>query len=339
MTVDVAPAPAPLSAAIERPRIFSGIQPSGIVHLGNDLGAIRNYVRLQWEYEAIYCIVDYHALTSTHDADLLRSRTREMAASLLALGLDPERCTLFVQSHRPEHTELAWLLATVTPVSWLERTPTYKEKKANQPDDINHGLLTYPVLQAADIVMYKASLVPVGKDQAAHLELSREIVRAFNARYGETFPEPKAVYTTAPIVLGTDGVKKMSKSVGNTIDIFASDEVIRKQIMSMVTDTKRILRTDPGRPEVCNVCQLQPAFGDDYDELWEGERTARTGCVDMKKLLAERIIRHYAPARERYAELMADPARVDEILAAGAERLRPKAEATMDEVRHKMGLR
>src|SRR5262249_6667102 len=154
--------------------IFSGIQPSGIVHLGNDLGAIRNYVALQSQYEAIYCIVDYHALTSQHDPDLLRARTRELAAGLLALGLDPERCTLFVQSHRPEHTELMWLLATVTPVSWLERTPTYKEKVAQQPDDVNHGLLTYPVLQAADIVIYKASLVPVGRDQAAHLELSRE---------------------------------------------------------------------------------------------------------------------------------------------------------------------
>ena len=262
-----------------------------------------------------------------------------MAASLLALGLDPDRCTLFVQSHRPEHTELAWLLATVTPVSWLERTPTYKEKKQNQPDDINHGLLTYPVLQAADIVIYKASMVPVGKDQAAHLELSREIVRAFNARYGATFPEPQAVYTEAPVVLGTDGVRKMSKSIGNTIDVFAPPEVIRKQVMSMVTDTKRILRTDPGRPEVCNVCQLQRAFGHDYDELWDGERTARTGCVDMKKLLSDRIVAHYAEPRERYAELMAHPERVTEILAAGAEHLRPKAEATMDEVRHKMGLR
>ncbi|MFI5225555.1 MAG: tryptophan--tRNA ligase, partial [Candidatus Limnocylindrales bacterium] len=268
MTVELAPSPAPIAAPAERPRIFSGIQPSGIVHLGNDLGAIRNYVTLQWEYEAIYCIVDYHALTSTHDPVLLRERTIDMAASLLALGLDPDRCTLFVQSHRPEHTELAWLLCTVTPVSWLERTPTYKEKRLTQPDDINHGLLTYPVLQAADIVMYKASLVPVGRDQAAHLELSREIVRAFNARYGQTFPEPQAVFTEAPVVLGTDGVRKMSKSVGNTIDIFAEPSLIRKQVMSMVTDTKRILRTDPGRPEICNVCQLQRFFGDDYDELW-----------------------------------------------------------------------
>jgi len=339
MTTELAPSPASAADPAARPRIFSGIQPSGIVHLGNDLGAIRNYVMLQSEYEAIYCIVDYHALTSTHDADLLRTRTREMAAGLLALGLDPARCTLFVQSHRPEHAELMWLLATVTPVSWLERTPTYKEKKLNQPDDVNHGLLTYPVLQAADIVIYKASLVPVGKDQAAHLELSREIVRAFNNRYGQTFPEPEAVYTEAPVVLGTDGAKKMSKSVGNTIDVLGDPDQIRRQVMSMVTDTQRILRTDPGRPEVCNVCQMHRFFGDDYEEVWDGERTARTGCVDTKKLLAERIIRHYAEPRERYAELMAKPDEVDGILEAGADRLKPLAEATMAEVRAKMGLR
>ncbi|HET7168352.1 MAG TPA: tryptophan--tRNA ligase [Candidatus Limnocylindrales bacterium] len=339
MTTEILPAPSPVETPAPKPRIFSGIQPSGVPHIGNDLGAIRNYVKLQFEYEAIYCIVDYHALTSLHDPERLRLQTREMAAGLLALGLDPERCTLFVQSHRPEHTELAWLLMTVTPVSWLERTPTYKEKKANQPDDINHGLLTYPVLQAADIVIYKASMVPVGKDQAAHLELSREIVRAFNHRYGDTFPEPQAVFTESPIVLGTDGVRKMSKSIGNTIDIFAPEDVIRKQVMSMVTDTKRILRTDPGRPEVCNVCQTHPAFGDDYEQIWEGERTARTGCVDTKKLLLERILAHYAEARERYAELMGDPARIDRILADGAERVRPIAQATMDEVRYKMGLR
>ncbi len=339
MTIELAPAPAPIAPPLPRPRIFSGIQPSGIVHLGNDLGAIRNYVMLQWEYEAIYCIVDYHALTSQHDANALRRGVREMAAALLALGLDPERCTLFVQSHRPEHTELAWLLATVTPVSWVERTPTYKEKKQLQPDDVNHGLLTYPILQAADIVLYKATRVPVGKDQAAHLELSREIVRAFNARYGDTFPEPQAVFTEAPVVLGTDGVRKMSKSVGNTIEILGSPDEIRRQVMSMVTDTQRIKRTDPGRPEVCNVCQLHRFFGPDYEEIWDGERTARTGCVDTKRLLADRIIAHYAPARERYLELMAAPAQLDEVLAAGAERVRPLAEATMAEVRERMGLR
>src|SRR6476659_5398092 len=339
MATEILPAPSPVATPAPRPRIFSGIQPSGVPHIGNDLGAIRNYVKLQFEYEAIYCIVDYHALTSLHDADVLRRQTREMAAGLLALGLEPDRCTLFVQSHRPEVTELAWLLATVTPVTWLERTPTYKEKRETQPDDVNHALLTYPVLQAADIVIYKATHVPVGKDQAAHLELSREIVRAFNHRYGETFPEPQAVFTEAPVVLGTDGVRKMSKSLDNTIEILAEPDTIRRQVMSMVTDTKRILRTDPGRPEVCNVCQLHRFFGPDYEVIWDGERTARTGCVDTKKLLADRIIAHYAPARERYLELVAHPELVEGTLEAGAERARPLAQATMAEVRERMGLR
>jgi tryptophanyl-tRNA synthetase len=195
------------------------------------------------------------------------------------------------------------------------------------------------VLQAADIAMYKATLVPVGRDQAPHLELSREIVRAFNNRYGYTFPEPKAVFTEAPTVIGTDGVRKMSKSVGNTIDILAPPQVIREEVMSMVTDTQRILRTDPGRPEVCNVCQLHRFFGDDYLEIQDGERIARTGCVDTKRLLADRIAAHYAPARERYLELMAKPDTIDEILAAGANRLAPLAADTMSEVRQKMGLR
>ncbi len=339
MTTALEPSPAAAEVDSPKHRIFSGIQPSGVAHLGNDLGAIRNYVALQREFEAIYCIVDYHALTSLHDPDALRARTRDMAASLLALGLDPKQCTLFVQSHRPEHTELAWLLATVTPVSWVERTPSYKEKKLSQPDDVNHALLTYPVLQAADIVIYHADRVPVGRDQAAHLELSREIVRAFNTRYGRTFEEPEAVFTEAPTVLGTDGVKKMSKSVGNTIEVLAEPDVIRKQVMSMVTDTQRILRTDPGRPEVCNVCQLHRFFGLDYEEIWDGERTARTGCVDTKRLLADRITAHYAPARERYLDLLAHPDQIDVILEEGADRLLPMAEATMDDVRHRMGLR
>lgn len=342
MTTDAAGSPAPSPTPADAParvRCFSGIQPSGAPHIGNDLGAIRNYVALQDRYESIYCIVDLHALTSVHDPDRLRRQTREMASALLALGLDPARCTLFVQSHRPEVTELMWLFTTVTPVSWLQRTPTYKEKRRDQPDDVNDGLLTYPVLQAADIVLYKASVVPVGRDQAAHLELSREIARAFNGRYGDTFPEPQAVFTEAPVVLGTDGARKMSKSIGNTIDIFADEETIRRQVMGMVTDTLRIRRTDPGHPERCNVCQLHRFFGEDYTSVWEGERTARTGCVDTKRLLADRIIARYAAARERYAELMASPATVDRILEEGAERIRPIAAATILEVRQRMGLR
>jgi tryptophanyl-tRNA synthetase len=342
MKIDAAGSPASsptVSSMPARVRCFSGIQPSGAPHLGNYLGAISNYVALQDRYESIYCIVDLHALTSVHDPDRLRRQTREMASALLALGLEPDRCTLFVQSHRPEVAELMWLFATVTPVSWLQRTPTYKEKRQNQPEDVNHGLLTYPVLQAADIVLYKASVVPVGRDQAAHLELSREIARAFNNRYGQTFPEPQAAFTDAPVVLGTDGVRKMSKSIGNTIDMLADEATIRRQVMGMVTDTLRIRRTDPGHPERCNVCQLHRFFGDDYADIWDGERTARTGCVDTKRLLADRIIARFADARERYAALMADPVAVDRILEEGAERARPIAVATIAEARQRMGLR
>jgi tryptophanyl-tRNA synthetase len=319
-------------------RVYSGIQPSGILHLGNYLGAIRNYIALQDRYDAIYGIVDYHALTSTHEPEAIRRNTAQMAVDLLALGLDPERATLYVQSDRPEHTELAWLFSTVTPVAWVERTPTFKEKRRDQPEDINHALLTYPVLQAADIAMYKASRVPVGKDQEAHLELAREIVRAFNRRYGDTFPEPQAVFTESPVILGTDGVNKMSKSLGNTIDVLAEPDEIRRQIMSMVTDTERIYRAQPGHPERCNVCQTHRFFGDDFEAIWEGERTARTGCVDTKRLLADRIIAFFAPARERRRELLERPGFVDEILAAGAARLAPMAAETMAEVRERMGI-
>ncbi len=327
------------SAATERARVFSGVQPSGLPHVGNHLGAFSNYIAMQDEHDAIYCIVDYHALTSTHDAELIRRNTHEMALGLLALGLDPTRAVLFRQSDRPEHVELMWLLASVTPTGWVERTPSFKEKKRNQPDDVNLALLNYPVLQAADIAIYKASYVPVGKDQAAHLELAREIVRAFNGRYGETFPEPQAVFSEAPIVKGTDGVNKMSKSLGNVIEIFADEDTIRRQVMSMVTDTQRQRRTDPGRPEVCNVCQLHRIFSpDDYQDIWEGERSARTGCVDTKTLLADRMLATFAEARERYQELKASPAIVEDVLRAGAAKLAPMAGATLAECHARMGL-
>ena len=331
-------APSPATASpTTRERVFSGIQPSGASHLGNYLGAQVNYVRLQDEYDAIYGIVDLHALTTVHDSEELRRLSHEMVLDLLAVGLDPDRCALIRQSDFPEHTELAWIFNTVVPVSWVERTPTYKEKRDEGVEN-SMGLLDYPVLQAADIVIYKASRVPVGKDQAAHLELSREIVRAFNRRYGPIFPEPQPVFTDAPVVLGTDGQRKMSKSAGNTIPIFAEPDVIRKLVMSMVTDAQRIKRTDPGRPEVCNVCQLHRHFGGDYLQIQDGERTARTGCVETKQLLAERIIEFFAPMREKRQRLAADPAVVEDTLAAGAAKVRPILEATMAEVRAAVGI-
>ena len=331
--------PAPRAPLAERPtRVFSGVQPSGLPHLGNYLGAFRNYVALQERHEAIYCIVDYHALTSTHDPEAIRRNTQDMALTLLALGLDPGKSILFRQSDRPEHAELAYLLSTVVPVAWVERTPTFKEKRRDQPHDVNHALLTYPVLQAADIAVYHARYVPVGRDQAAHLELAREIVRAWNARYGEYLVEPEAIYTDSPTVLGTDGTRKMSKSLGNVIEILAEPDAIRKQVMSMVTDTQRILRTDPGRPDVCNVCQLHRFFGSDYEQIWEGERTARTGCVETKQLLANRIIAFFAEARERRGEMAAEPGYVEDVLRAGAARLAPLARETLDECRARMGL-
>jgi tryptophanyl-tRNA synthetase len=326
-----------MSESSARERVFSGIQPSGASHLGNYLGAQINYVALQDEYEAIYGIVDYHAMTTVHDGAELRRLTHEMVLDLLAVGLDPDRCALIRQSDFPEHAELAWIFNTVVPVTWLERNPTYKEKR-DEGIDNSMGLLDYPVLQAADIVIYKASRVPVGKDQAAHLELSREIVRAFNRRYGPIFPEPQPVFSDAPVVLGTDGARKMSKSAGNTIPIFAEPDEIRRLVTSMVTDPQRIKRTDLGRPEICNVCQLHRFFGADYLEIQDGERTARTGCVETKGLLAERIIERFRPMRERRQELAADPAHVEQVLAAGAARVRPILERTMDEVRAATGI-
>ena len=331
-------APAPGAAApATGQRLFTGIQPSGASHLGNYLGAQANYVALQERYESIYGIVDYHALTTVHDGDELRALTHEMVLDMLAVGLDPAKCAIVRQSDLPEHAELCWIFDTVVPVSWLERNPTYKAALAEGKEN-SAGLLNYPVLQAADIVIYKASVVPVGKDQDAHLELSREIVRAFNRRYGQIFPEPQAVYTDAPVVMGTDGTRKMGKSAGNTIPIFAEPDEIRRLVMSMVTDPQRIKRSDPGRPEVCNVCQLHRFFGGDYLQIQDGERTARTGCVETKQLLAERIIEFFRPMRERRVTLARDGAVVEETLQAGREKVRPILETTMAEVRAAVGI-
>ena len=325
-------------AAIPTNRVFSGVQPSGLPHLGNYLGAFRNYIALQEDGDAIYCIVDYHALTSTHDSERIRGNTRDMAITLLALGLDPERAILFRQSDRPEHAELAYLLSTVVPVSWVERTPTFKEKVRDQPDDVNHALLTYPVLQTADIAIYHAATRPGrqgpgcaprarARDRARLQPALRRVLHRAGGGVHRITRDP-----------GHGRRPEDVQSVGNVIEILADEDVVRKQVMSMVTDTQRIKRTEPGRPEVCNVCQLHRFFGTDYETIWDGERTARTGCVDTKKLLAERILDHFAEARERRRELEARPEYVEEVLRAGADKLAPMAAETLRAVHELMGL-
>lgn len=320
-------------------RVFSGMQPSGEAHLGNYAGALMNWVRLQDEYECIYCVVDYHAVTADSDPATLAQRTLEMAASVLAAGVDPERATLFVQSAVPAHTELAWLFNCVTPLGELERMTQFKEKSAHNRKNINVGLLDYPVLQAADILLYKAELVPVGEDQVQHLELSREIARAFNRRYGPVFPEPEPLLSRAKRILGLDGKAKMSKSLGNTLPMLASPEEIWNGLRPAVTDERRVRRSDPGEPEDCNIFTIHKAFTDEEKrlELAAGCRSASIGCFDCKRVLADNIDAQLAPVRERYRELIARPEVVRECLAAGAERCRAIARDVLEEARAAMG--
>src|SRR5690348_13302763 len=242
------------------PRIFSGIQPSGELHIGNWLGAVQNWVTLQQSYECIYCVVDLHALTLKYDPTTLSQRTRDMAIGLLASGIDPDRAVLFVQSHVPEHSELQWLLNTVTPIGELERMTQFKDK-AQRFESVPAGLLNYPVLQAADILLYRADLVPVGEDQVQHLELSREISRRWNARFAEGFfPEPQAKLTPSRRIMGLDGQAKMSKSLGNTVGLLEEPTAIWDKLRPAVTDPARVRKTDPGTPEVCNIYHLHKAF-------------------------------------------------------------------------------
>ncbi|MGH7475754.1 MAG: tryptophan--tRNA ligase [Longimicrobiales bacterium] len=320
-------------------RVFSGMQPSGEAHLGNYLGALRQWVALQDEAECIYCIVDYHAITGGYDPALLPERTFELAVAYLAVGLDPDRCTIFVQSDVPAHTELMWLLNTVAPVGELERMTQYKEKVAGL-ESIPAGLLNYPILQAADILIYHADLVPVGEDQQQHLELTREIARRFNHRFGAYFTEPQPLISEVGRIRGLDGAAKMSKSQGNTVGILDSPEEIWQKVRQAVTDPQRVRRSDPGRPEVCNVCQMHRHFmaADRVVSLHEGCRTATIGCVDSKRALAEAMAAHFAPMRERAAEYRAHPSRVHEILGDGAAHCRVLASRTLREVRERMGL-
>jgi len=322
-------------------RIFSGIQPSGELHIGNLLGAVSNWVKLQQQHECIFCIVDLHAITGPYDAESLAARTREMAIGLLAAGIDPDRATLFVQSHVPEHAELQWLLNSVTPIGELERMTQFKDK-SQRVESIPAGILNYPVLMAADILLYRAELVPVGEDQVQHLELSREIARKWNAQFGggvDFFPEPKPLLTAAKRIMGLDGQAKMSKSLGNTIGILESPEAIWQKLRPAMTDPARVKRTDPGNPDICNIYDLHKYFSPPETVAMVAEkcRGAGWGCIDCKRVLADNMIAALAPIRERAMELGKQEGEVDRVLAVGAAKARQLARATILEVKRRMG--
>jgi len=312
------------------------MRPTGRFHVGNYLGAAKNWVELQHQYECFYFVADYHALTTEPDGHKAEDKVFDLTADLLAVGIDPRRSVLYLQSKVPDTAELSLLLSMVTPLSWVLRTPTFKEMAKKHPDNVNLGLLSYPVLQGADILIVKGGGVPVGKDQLAHLELIREVARKFNRTYAPVFPEPRALLTETPLVKGTDGKQRMSKTVGNIVGVTDDPDVIRKQVHSMVTDTKRIYRSQPGHPRSCNVCAFYKFFFDDWEHYWDLCRKAQIGCNDKKKLLAERIIERFGPFRERRAEL--SPEQVTAILDEGSVRARDIARKTLVEVREAVGL-
>ncbi|MFW6182080.1 MAG: tryptophan--tRNA ligase [Spirochaetota bacterium] len=321
-------------------RLFSGIQPSGVIHIGNYLGAIKNWVSLIETYQCIYCIVDYHAITVPFDPDRMPERVLEAVKTLIAAGIDPGRCILFVQSDVPEHTELAWILNTVVTVAELERMTQYKDKKQQHGENPNSGLLTYPVLMAADILLYKAQAVPVGEDQQQHLELTREAARTFNARYGDTFPEPRTLMGEAARIKGLDGNAKMSKSLNNYIALTEEEEDLRRKLKTAVTDPARVRRSDPGNPEVCNIFSLHRCFSstEEISRVDHGCRTAGIGCIDCKQLLAGNINRVIAPIRERKKELDGRPGEVLAVLEEGRKKASSLAARTMEEVRRRIGV-
>lgn len=320
-------------------RVFSGARPTGKQHLGNYLGAIQNYVKLQSEYECVYCIVDLHALTTLEETSGLKDNIRNMALDWLAAGLDPERSIIFVQSHVPQVTELHVLFSMITPLSWLLRVPTFKEKAKLQPQNVNYGLVGYPVLMTADIALYKAEVVPVGEDQLPHLEMAREIVRRFNGQFGETFPEPQAKLTTFPIVLGLDGKEKMSKQAGNVIELSLSPDELTEKVKTAVTDTARKFRTDVGHPEVCNIYRFHQYFNpSQFDEISGQCRTAKIGCVSCKLIVAKAINTALEPFRQRRAGFAAKPGYVEDVLADGARRAQEIASETIREAKQRMGL-
>jgi tryptophanyl-tRNA synthetase len=322
-------------------RVFSGARPTGRQHLGNYLGAIKNYVALQKDYDCIYCIVDLHALTTLETTRDLRQNTYDMALDFLAAGVDPKESILFIQSHVPQVTELHTILSMVTPLGKLTDLPTFKEKVRMHPNNINFGLVGYPVLMTADIALYKAELVPVGVDQAPHLEFSRETVRSFNYRYNtNVLVEMQMKVTEVPKVLGIDGQQKMSKSLDNEIELAAAPEQTASRVMSMVTDPQRVRRSDPGDPDVCNVFTFHKTFSSPEEVQYVNVecRRAGIGCVDCKKILAKNLNACLQPFRDRRAALDLHPDEVWMVLEDGARRARVIAEQTMTEVRAAVGL-
>jgi tryptophanyl-tRNA synthetase len=326
---------------VKKGRVFSGARPTGRQHLGNYLGAIKNYVALQADYDCVYCVVDLHALTTLTDTAHLKEWTAEMVLDWLAAGIDPERGTLvFVQSHVPQVTELHTILSMVTPLGKLTRLPTFKEKVRQQPDNVNYGLVGYPVLMASDITLYKADIVPVGVDQASHLEFTREIVRTFNHHFGPVLVEPQEKYTEVPKVLGIDGVNKMGKSLNNHIELASEPDELYARVRMMVTDPQRQHRSDPGRPEVCNVFSMHKIFtpAETVRQIDADCRTAGIGCVECKKLFAQNLTEHLAPFRERRAQFAANPDYVWDVLHEGAERAGVIARQVLGEVKEAVGL-
>jgi tryptophanyl-tRNA synthetase len=322
-------------------RVFSGARPTGRQHLGNYLGAIQNYVALQDDYDCVYCIVDVHALTTVETTQELKQNTFEMALDWLAAGIRPEETILFVQSQVPEVMELHTYLSMVTQLGKLTDLPTFKEKVIQQPENVNYGLLGYPVLMTADIVLYKTDIVPVGVDQAPHLEFAREIVRSFNYRYNtKVLIEPQVKHTEILKVLGIDGKAKMSKSLNNHIELASTPEETTARVRDMVTDPARIKRTDPGNPDICNVFSMHKIFSPQEEvEMINIEcRRAGIGCVDCKKRFAANLNRHLEPFRAKRAELASKPDYVSDVLEDGAQRARVIAQQTMAEVREAMQL-
>jgi len=325
----------------KRGRVFSGARPTGRQHLGNYLGAIKNYVTLQDEYDCVYCIVDLHALTTVDTTENLRQNTYEMALDWLAAGIRPVESIIFVQSHVPEVAELHLILSMVTPLGKLTDLPTFKEKVRQQPHNVNYGLVGYPVLMSADILLYKANLVPVGVDQEPHIEFAREVVRSFNYRYNTSvLIEPQMKATEFPKVLGIDGQQKMSKSLNNHIELASTPQETTERVMQMVTDPQRIRRSDPGNPDVCNVFSLHKIFSSPEEvEMVNVEcRRAGIGCVDCKKLLARNMNAHLEPFRARRAEIGQDPGTVQDVLQDGKRRAQAIASQTIAEVKDAVGL-